>query len=311
MATSYTLTNLDSKLKNYLSANKDQLISNAIFNSKSSKLFTLQTGVKNPTAIVRLDTSINLADGKACGFSATDADVFSNRILTPEFLKLNKQYCAKDFLNTWKASDIRMAATSENGGMPFEEEIINKNIEALGAVVEKMLWQGDKTNGSGNMALMDGLTTIMSSEITSGAIPAANVIAKSTDNVYTRVEKLWKALPANIADKCTIVMSVSNYKDLIVELANSNYFHIFETYEGEYRMRLPFANIDVRGIEGLEGMDWIIAMPLDEVYYGVDAENDQEDVDLFYDQAARLFKLVIEFAVAVNYVFPENVFINK
>lgn len=311
MATSYTLTNLDSKLKNYLSANKDQLISNAIFNSKSSKLFTLQTGVKNPTAIVRLDTSINLADGKACGFSATDADVFSNRILTPEFLKLNKQYCAKDFLNTWKASDIRMAATSENGGMPFEEEIINKNIEALGAVVEKMLWQGDKTNGSGNMALMDGLTTIMSAEITSGAIPAANVIAKSTDNVYTRVEKLWKALPANIADKCTIVMSVSNYKDLIVELANSNYFHIFETYEGEYRMRLPFANIDVRGIEGLEGMDWIIAMPLDEVYYGVDAENDQEDVDLFYDQAARLFKLVIEFAVAVNYVFPENVFINK
>ena len=311
MATSYTLTNLDSKLKNYLSANKDQLISNAIFNSKSSKLFTLQTGVKNPTAIVRLDTSINLADGKACGFSATDADVFSNRILTPEFLKLNKQYCAKDFLNTWKASDIRMAATSENGGMPFEEEIINKNIEALGAVVEKMLWQGDKTNGTGNMALMDGLTTIMSAEITSGAIPAANVIAKSTDNVYTRVEKLWKALPANIADKCTIVMSVSNYKDLIVELANSNYFHIFETYEGEYRMRLPFANIDVRGIEGLEGMDWIIAMPLDEVYYGVDAENDQEDVDLFYDQAARLFKLVIEFAVAVNYVFPENVFINK
>lgn len=188
---------------------------------------------------------------------------------------------------------------------------INKNIEALGAVVEKMLWQGDKTNGSGNMALMDGLTTIMTAEITSGAIPAGNVIAKSTDSVYTRVEKLWKALPANIADKCTIVMNITNYKDLIVELANSNNFHIFETYEGEYRMRLPFANIDVRGIEGLEGMDWIIAMPLDEVYYGVDAENDQEDVDLFYDQAARLFKLVIEFAVAVNYVFPENVFINK
>lgn len=308
---SYTITDLDSKLKNYLSANKDQLVSNAIFNSKSSKLFTLQTGVKNPTAIVRLDTSVTLADGSSCGFSATGSDTFSNRILTPAFLKLNKQYCAKDFLNTWKASDIQMGATKENGGMPFEEKILDENIKALGAVVEKLLWQGDTTNGTGNMALMDGLTTKMTAEITSGVIPAANVIAKSTDSIYTRVEKLWKALPANIADRCTIVMSISNYKDMIVELANSNYFHIFETYEGEYRMRLPFANIDVRGIEGLEGMDWVIAMPLDEIYYGVDAENDTEDVDLFWDQAARLFKLVIEFACAVNYVFPENIYINK
>ena len=308
---SYTITDLDSKLKNYLSANKDQLVSNAIFNSKSSKLFTLQTGVKNPTAIVRLDTSVTLADGSSCGFSATGSDTFSNRILTPAFLKLNKQYCAKDFLNTWKASDIQMGATKENGGMPFEEKILDENIKALGAVVEKLLWQGDTTNGTGNMALMDGLTTKMTAEITSGVIPAGNVIAKSTDTIYNRVEKLWKALPANIADRCTIVMSISNYKEMIVELANSNHFHIFETYEGEYRMRLPFANIDVRGIEGLEGMDWVIAMPLDEIYYGVDAENDTEDVDLFWDQAARLFKLVIEFACAVNYVFPENIYINK
>lgn len=308
---SYTITDLDAKLKNFLAANKDQLISNAIFNSKSSKLFTLQTGVKNPTAIVRLDTSVNLADGTSCGFSATGSDTFTNRILTPAFLKLNKQYCAKDFLNTWKASDIQLGATKENGGMPFEEKILDENIKALGAVVEKLLWQGDTTNGTGNMALANGLTTLMTADITSTAIPAANVQAKSTDSVYTRVEKLWKALPANIADRCTIVMNIANYKELIVELANSNYYHIFETYENEYRMRLPFANIDVRGIEGLEGMDWIIAMPLDEIYYGVDAENDTEDVDLFWDQAARLFKLVIEFAVAVNYVFPENIYINK
>lgn len=308
---SYTITDMDAKLKNYLSVNKDQLISNAIFNSKSSKLFTLQTGVTSDTAIVRLDTSVNLADGSACGFSATGSDTFSNRILSPKFIKLNKQYCAKDFLKTWKAADVRLGATKENGGMPFEEQILDQNIQALGAVVEKLLWQGDTTNGTGNMALMDGLTTKMTAEITSGVIPAANVIAKSTDSIYNRVQKLWKALPANIADRCTILMSISKYKDLIVELANSNYFHIFETYEGEYRMRLPFANIDVRGIEGLEGMDWVIAMPLDEIYYGVDAENDTEDVDLFWDQADRLFKLVIEFAAAVNYVFPENVYINK
>ena len=134
MATSYDITNLDAKLKNYLSANKDELISKAVFNSKSSRLLNLQTGVKNPTAIVRLDSSVTLADGTTCGFNATGEDVFTNRTLTPAFIKVNKQFCPKDFLNTWKASDVKMAATGQDDNMPFEQQIIEANLNQLGVV---------------------------------------------------------------------------------------------------------------------------------------------------------------------------------
>ena len=106
-------------------------------------------------------------------------------------------------------------------------------------------------------------------------------------------------------------MSISMYKNLITEMADANMYHIFEQYEGEYRMRLPYANIDVIGVEGLEGQDVIYAMPLDEVYYGVDLENDNEDVDFYFDKSDRNFKYVCEFVVAVNYAFPEHIFINE
>lgn len=309
MATSYTINDLDSRLKNYLEVNKDQLIMDAIFNSKTSKLFQLQTGVKAETAIVRLDSTVEFANDD-CSFSAGGSDTFTNRTLVPNFIKVNKVYCDKDLLKSWKASDVRIAATS-NDSIPFEQQILENNANVISAEIEKILWQGDKTNGQGNMAFADGLVKMINDDITNTVIPAANVIAKGSDSVYNRVQKLWLALPANIADKCTIVMNITNYKNMIVELADANLFHIFEEYDGEYRMRLPFANIDVIGVEGLEGVDNIYAMPLDEVYYGVDLENDNEDVDFYFDKSDRNFKYVCEFVVAVQYAFPTHIYINK
>ncbi len=313
MATSYTITNLDSKLKSYLSANKDELISKAVFNSKTSRLLNLQTGVKTPTAIVRLDSSVTLADGTTCGFSATGEDVFTNRVLTPSFIKVNKTFCSKDFINSWKAADVKIAATGQENNMPFEEQIIDANLNQLGAIVEKLIWQGDTTNGTGNMALADGLYTRMDADITASVIPAANVIAKGTDTVWQRVQKLWLALDPAMAGNATILMSVSNFKQMIIDLTNSNMYHIFEEItEGEYRISMPgAAGTTIRGIEGLEGLDVIIATPLDNLYLGVDLENDAEEVDLFYSQDDRVFKLVIEFVVATNYAIPEYIYVNR
>ena len=313
MATSYTISSLDSRLKNFLSANKDELISKAVFNSKTSRLLNLQTGVKNPTAIVRLDSSVTLADGTTCGFSATGEDVFSNRVLTPAFIKVNKQFCPKDFLNTWKASDVKIAATGQEDNMPFEQQIIDSNLNQLGVIIEKLIWQGDTTNGTGNMALADGLYTLIDADITNSVIPAGNVIAKGSDSIWTRVQKTWLALDPAMAANATILMSVSMFKQMIIDLTNSNLYHIFEEVtEGEYKISMPgAAGTTIRGIEGLEGLDVIIATPMDNLYYGVDLENDSEEVDLFYSQDDRVFKMVIEFVIATNYAVPEYIYVNR
>lgn len=306
---SYTINDLDNRLKAYLDVNKDQLIMDTIFNSKSSKLFTLQTGVKAETAIVRLDSTVAFANDN-CSFSAGGSDTFTNRTLVPNFIKVNKQYCDKDLLRTWKASEVRISATN-NDSIPFEQEILEQNGKVISAEIEKLLWQGDKTNGTGNMAYADGLVTLINNDINNSVIPAGNVIAKGSDTLWNRVKKVWLALPANIADKATIVMSITNYKNLIAEMADANMYHIFEQYDGEYRFRLPYANIDVIGIEGLEGVDTIYGVVLDEIYYGVDLENDNEDVDFYFDKSGRNFKYVCEFVVAVQYAFPEHIFINR
>lgn len=307
------ITNLDSRLKNYLGVNKDELISKAIFNSKFSRKMNLQTGVKNDTPIVRLDSTVEFADGSQCGFNAGGSDTMTQRTLNPGFIGVYKTYCSKDFLNTYKAYEVKMKAT-ENP-IPFEEYLINANLDQIGNNVEKAIFQGHKTDGTGvgNMAFNDGLDYHIQKAITDGVIPASNVIAKGSDSIWGRVQKLWIACDPTYAQGATILMSVSMFKQMIIDLTNSNMYHVFEEItEGEYSISMPgAAGTKIMGVEGMEGLDTIWMTQLDNLYYGVDLENDNETVDLYWDGSDRNWKFVVEFAIATQFAIPEGIYVNQ
>ena len=298
----YNINELDTRLKNYLETNGTEVLTKALFNSESAKYFTVQTGCTSEQPIIRLDSSITLADASTCGFEATGSDTFSNRLLSPKFLKLNKEFCPKTLLKTWAHSDVRMNALGQE--MPFEELLINNNINELAKVNERLIWEGDTTSGSGNMLLMDGIITIAKKD--------ENTVKqeKGTDTIWQRVQKIWLALPVEIADKATIFMSIANYKALIVELMNENMFHVFEEYQGTYEMTLPGANVKIKGVSGITS-DTILATFEENLYLGVDGESDDEVCDLYFDKSSRTFKFVVEYAYAVNYCFSEYVILNS
>ena len=298
----YTITNLDSRLKTYLETNGVEILTKALFNSESARYFQIQTGVTSEQPIIRLDSSITLADASTCGFEATGSDTFSNRLLSPKFLKVNKEFCPKTLLKTWAHSEVKMNALGQE--MPFEELLISNNINELAKVNERLIWEGDTTSGEGNMLLMDGIITIAKED--------ENTVkqSKGSDTIWQRVQKLWLSLPAEIADKTTIFMSIANYKQLIVELMNANMFHVFEEYQGEYEMTLPGANVKIKGVSGIT-QDVILATPEDNLYLGVDGESDSETVDLYFDKSSRTFKFCIEYSYCVNYAFSEYVILNS
>ena len=298
----YTITSLDSRLKTYLETNGVEVLTKALFNSESAKYFNIQTGVTAEQPIIRLDSTITLADASNCGFTATGSDTFTNRLLSPKFLKVNKEFCPKTLLKTWAHSEVKMNALGQE--MPFEELLISNNINELAKVNERLIWEGDTTSGSGNMLLMDGIITIAKKD--------ENTVkqSKGSDTIWQRVQKLWLALPAEIADKTTIFMSIANYKQLIVELMNANMFHVFEEYQGTYEMTMPGANVKIKGVSGIT-QDVILATPEDNLYLGVDGESDDEVVDLYFDKSSRNFKFVVEYAYCVNYAFSEYVILNS
>ena len=298
----YTITSLDSRLKTYLETNGVEVLTKALFNSESAKYFNIQTGVTAEQPIIRLDSTITLADASNCGFTATGSDTFTNRLLSPKFLKVNKEFCPKTLLKTWAHSDVKMNALNQE--MPFEELLISNNINELAKVNERLIWEGDTTSGEGNMLLMDGIITIAKKD--------ENTVkqSKGSDDLWARVQKIWLSLPAEIADKSTLFMSIANYKQLIVDLMNKNMYHVFETYDGEYMMSMPGTNMVIRGVSGIT-QDVLLATPEDNLYLGVDGESDSESVDLYFDKSDRTFKFVVEYAYCVNYAFSEYIILNS
>ena len=298
----YTITSLDSRLKTYLETNGVEVLTKALFNSESAKYFNIQTGVTAEQPIIRLDSTITLADASNCGFTATGSDTFTNRLLSPKFLKVNKEFCPKTLLKTWAHSDVKMNALNQE--MPFEELLISNNINELAKVNERLIWEGDTTSGEGNMLLMDGIITIAKKD--------ENTVkqSKGSDDLWARVQKIWLSLPAEIADKSTLFMSIANYKQLIVDLMNKNMYHVFETYDGEYMMSMPGTNLVIRGVSGIT-QDVLLATPEDNLYLGVDGESDSEVCDFYFDKSDRTFKFCIEYAYCANYAFSEFVILNS
>lgn len=300
---SYTISSLDAKLKSYMDANHDILVSNAIFNADSTQYMNIQTEVKATVPIIRFDNEITFANGKTCGFSAAGDTTFTNRLLTPAYIKVQKEWCDTDLLDTWANYEVNMAAGREN--MPFEEKIIANITEKINADVEKLIWQGDKTNGSGNMALQDGILTIAAADIT--ATTLTNTIAyDANDDVYDRTKKVFLAIHDNVMDRSDIVMSPENYRKLVMELMEKNLYHYKEDVNPEMSLILPGTMTRIRAIAGLAGSNKILALPFDEVYYGVDLTSDKEEFKMWYSDDNQKFRFNCKFAVAINYAFPEN-----
>lgn len=304
----FNITDLDSKIKSYLETNKDEIITKTILSAHTTDFFTVQNHVMSDRALVMMNTPITFQDGSSCGFNASGTTKMTNRILDPHFVKVNLSWCPADFLNTAYASKLNMRNLNEE--LPFEEIITKQITDGIAKELEMLSIQGDITNGTGNLAFADGIYTIISDEITAGTITP---IAKGTDSVLVRCQKVYKALPEELGSKAEIWMSIANFRNLVVELTNANMFHytVTDDMEEQYTMTLPGTNLTIRGIQGMAGLDVILGLDPANLHYGCDSREDYADYKLWYSEDDDIVKFKSRFAVAYQIAFPDEIVVNQ
>ena len=308
MATGFNTQDLDSKLTNYLEANRDELIAKSIFNSHASDLFTLQTGAKNATPLVNVNIETPIKNGSKCEFDPEGEDTFTDRIITPAPLSVQKEFCPKDLLGSWKSRDIAFTAGRET--MPFEEFFMEKIAENISNEVENLIMAGD-TTGS-NADAMDGLLTLIDADITNDVIPAANVIAKGSDDILTRCQKLWAVCDAATMKNAEIWMSIGMYKQLILDIQNANNVNVYVVDGGEFTMTLPGTSTVIRGLSSIpDTADVILMLDPKNVVKSVDVENATEQFDFWYSKDDQVFKFNWFAYIGVNYAMPEAIYVNE
>ena len=291
-------------LPEWIEQNADELITKAVFSPMSTTLFKVQTGVKAKTALNLLDTVVTFGDGSVCGFNNTVASTISQRYIEPGFIKINAEYCDKDFLNTFANHEVNMAAGREN--LPFEEYFVEDIRKQIGKNLEIAIWQGDKTSANANLNKFDGLLKIMTADV-----PAANKQTKGADTILTRVWKVYNAIPEEVLFDEVIYLNNANFRALVKELVDLNMYHYERNIDESLDIILPGTNTHVKAINGLTGVDVIIALNPDHVIYGVDLQGDAEEYKLWFSQDNDTFRLKISFAAGVQIALPNEIIMNS
>lgn len=302
-------------VQDYIDQNSRELIAKSVLEPMSTKLFSIQTNVKSEVAINLLDVDVEFADGTQCGFDPKGSDTISQRTIKPGFLKIEKTFCQRNFLNTFANYMTNVAAGREE--LPFDQYFINENIKAVGAKLETAVWNGVHTNPADG-SNFDGLFDILKDEVDLGHTTNVYVANKT---MLARVWDVYMAIGDEWIDNAVIYMSKQDYRKLVKELIDSNQFHYgqnindFPTIEdGSMEMILPGTTTLIKAVDGMkhtaneEGV--IVAMDPKHTVFGVDFESDSSTYRFWFSEDNDEFRLRISFSAGVQVALPSEVVVS-
>ena len=289
----------EGEIKGYVDESNESLIAKTVLGGQSVGLFNLQTGVKGATAINLLNTDVTLQSALECGFTPVGASKISRRILDPVYLKVNMEWCDKNFLDTYAQHMVKIAAGMKT--LPYAEEFTSHIIAKVNAALEKMLYQG-KANLQ--KTEFDGIMTIVSAS-GSGAIK----VGTESGTAWEKISKVYANVPEEAhKDDLVILVSPSLYRKFIQELVKANMYH-YDASDANAQTYLPGTSVPVIPVEGLinDKKEFILALRKSNVIFGTDMTNDQEKFDFWYSKDKQTFKLAIEFTAGVQVAYPEEI----
>lgn len=277
---------LINNLPEYVQANVEQLLSETILGASAMNDFVIQTGVKNVAEIALVNTDVILQDGTLCGFSASGDTTYTARTLTAPTWKVNSEWCSKTLQNSSKAAKVKIAAGTDV--LPFEAQIMSDITKKVNLEAGKKVFL-DETNGIIPILIAEGEIVLTGSTLT-------------VENIKETVDAVYAAIPDNALDKAVIYMGQGTLRLYVMALQALN-LYAGAPELGMNQIYYPGSATVIKGIAELNGTSYIVALNPEHTFVGVDLEGDQEVFDLFFDQASRTHKLVIEFNIGAQVAF--------
>lgn len=291
-----------SAITGYVDESREQLIAKTVLGAKTASMLTLQSGVKGPVDLHLLNTNVVFGDGSTCSFDAQGSNEITKRRLTPKYLKVNMEFCDKNFLSTYANHMVKIAAGQKT--LPYEQEFTNEIVKNVNYKLEKMVWQGNSANDNE----FDGLLKILGAD---GAISVSK--AKGT-TAYAAIKEVYANVPeSEMKDDLTIFVGAGLFRQFIQEIVAANLYH-YDANDTPLEYTLPGTSVKVVAVNGLNdttGFDYIVAASLSNLFYGCDLSDDQEKWDMWYSKDNRTFRLAIEFMAGVQVAFPDVVVLGK
>lgn len=286
-----------SALPDYVETKRDELITKSALGAKTLDYVEIMPDVKYQSDLNYLDSTIEFGDGAECGFDPKGSDVFSKRSITVSPIKVEKQWCAKDMRKKYMNHQLMFEAGRET--LPFEEKIVNANLDAINEGLEDVIWNGDSSLGlDGFVAQISGETLAVKVSVASGST-ATEIIAAAVAKIPAR------ALKGNV----NIFVSYTTFRNYVAEqnascCANRPIIDANQEsmkYAGDSRISI----VPVYGLENAAAL--AVAAPKEALVYGTDVEGSENAFELWYDKKDEAFDFRVLFNAGTAIKRPDLV----
>jgi hypothetical protein len=286
----------------YVEENRDLLLKNfGLVGGSIRNRIGIQTGIKLKEHLNYLEVTPTLQDGLNCELEPAGGVELTNREIETAWIEVLIAICPKKLAGKWAEYLVRANANAES--LPFEQYIIDGFIAEVNRKIEKLIFQGDKTlTTNPDLKWINGFVKVFQTDGTEVTIPAA------ATTILAKLQALYAGLDDYTLERgAEIYVSPANYRAFLQELVSANLFHYPSAESGTFPKEFFLPGTDVKVVleTGLEGVNNIaLASFPDNLRYGCDMENDQEDVAVKYDPIKELFYVKALWNSGVQVAFP-------
>ena len=308
----YVKSNFDynvSGLQPYVDEQREDLIHRSVTEAQTLQYIAIQQGIKGSEELKLLNDSIVYQTGD-CSMSPSGDTVFTDRAIAVETIGYLKRFCQKDLAGFWTQLALRPGAMAEDKTLPFEQILINYLLELHAFELEKLIWQGNKVSGSGNLAFMNGFNQFLT--VANGCVDLNTSGATSIDatNAFDIFYEAFTNTPSNIAEGQDFICFTGreNFNFLLKNLVDLNLYNYNPTQIATLsELLLPGTNMRVVKVNGLNGTTKIYTGRASHFFFGTDLSSDFESYDLWYSFDDDVIYLRSKFRAGVQVPFLNQV----
>ena len=287
----------------YVQENRDILLKNfGLVGGTIRNRIGIQTGIKSSENLNYLEVSPTLQDGSVCELDPQGDVTLTNRKIETAWIEVLLSICPKKLIGKWAEYLVRANANAQD--LPFERYIIDGLIAEVNKKIETLIFQGDKTlTTNPNLKWIDGFVKIFGADGTEITATATTHLGK--------FQELIAGMDEDTLNRgAEIYVSPANYRAFMAELVNANLYHYPGAENGAFPKEFFIPGTDVKLVseEGLAGVNKALASFPDNLRYGCDMENDQEDVVVKYDDIKEIFYVKALWNSGVQVAFPNKAY---
>ena len=293
----------------YVDEQSDEILVKQVTAGKTLEKITIQEGIKGSAEIKLMDDSVVYQAGD-CTMTASGDTVFTDRAIAVETLGFMKKFCQKDLDGFWTQLNLKAGAMAEDEELPFEAMIVEYLLNLHSNELDKLIWKGNKSTGSGNLAFMNGFRQFLTTGNGCVDLNTSATASITNSNAYDVFYEVFTESVEAVAesDDFRCFTGRENFNKLIKNLVDLNFFHYSpEQIAKMDEVVVPGTDMTVCKVVGLNGLDNIYTGRGSHFIFGTDLTGDLDQFSLWYSKDDDVIYLRSKFRAGVQVPFLDQI----